>query len=384
MAKMERFLSFLFLFLAKSKAQMTRLKIRKLSRNPDAVTALVLQNERLREQVQLYKTINILLCRKVKTQRVPFSFVEKLKIIFTIRKHGVSGRRIRNYLPLSSRTFERWLCRLRQGLFHLFSQSRKPQQTRRTPKGVESLVCVLKHENPLWGYTRISAELLKLGICRSPNTVKAILNRSRYVPEPEDEISVKNIETHQPHEMWAMDITTVRIFNVIPIYLFCVIDDFSRCILLHGITFKPSSRWVVDVLEKAARKFGAPRRMLTDNGGQFVSEEFKQFAAQYKIHHVRSRPYHPQTNGKMERFFKSLKYELLNYFFLTSAGQLESLVAEYVLYYNHYRPHQGIENAIPFEKLEGKVKRLKVHHPADKITRISFAGMLHAYLPRAA
>lgn len=245
-------------------------------------------------------------------------------------------------------------------------------------------MCVMKKENPARGYVRISAELFKLWICRSPNTVKEILKRNGQVPEPEEDEKIQAIETKYPHEIWAMDITTVRIFNLIPLYLFCVLDDFSRCVLSYAVAFRPSSQWVIGVLEKTARKFGAPRRMLTDNGGQFFSEEFQQFTSVNNIRHIRTRPYHPQTNGKMERFFKSLKYELLNYFFLTSVRQLNVLVSEYITYYNHYRPHQGIENAVPFEKLEGKVKRLKVYHLPDKVVRITFAGMLHAYLPRAA
>lgn len=379
-----KFFSSLFLFVAESQAGLADIRLKKLRQNPDRVSELVLQNKRLREQLQLYKTINALLCRKARAQKISFSFVDKLKIIFTVKKYGLPTRRVREVLPLSPRTFRRWMRLLRSGLFALLPKSRKTHHARRTPKGIEALACRMKKENPAWGYVRISAELLKLGIERSPNTVKEILKRNGYVPEPDEEISVKNIETHQPHEMWVMDITTVRIFNLIPVYLFCVLDDFSRCVLSYAIAFRPSSQWVLGVLEKTAWSFGSPRRMLTDNGGQFLSDEFKKFVAQYNIRHVRSRPYHPQTNGKIERFFKSLKYELLNYYFITSVRQLNELVSEYVQYYNQYRPHQGIDNAIPVEKLEGKVKRLKAHYPADAVTRITFAGMLHAYLPRAA
>ncbi len=380
----EKFLSSLFLFVAEGQSRLAHLKIIRLSRNPQAVTELLLQNERLRHQVQMYKAANVLLCKKLNKQNTAFSFLEKVRILYLMKKWGLSARCVKNYFPLSPRTFERWLRQLRQGFFHLIPKSRKPRRSTRTPKGIEALVCRMKSENPLWGYVRLSAELSKLGICRSPNTVKEILKRNGSMPEPEEDERIQTVETKRPHEMWAMDITTVRIFNLIPVYLFCMIDDFSRCALGYAVTLRPTSQWVIGVLEKTAERFGVPRRILTDNGGQFLSDEFKQFAAHYKICHVRTRPYHPQTNGKIERFFKSLKYELLNYFFLTNMRQLDSLVSEYITYYNHYRPHQGIDNAIPAEKLQGNVRRLKPLQPARAVTRITFAGILHAYLPRAA
>ena len=76
-------------------------------------------------------------------------------------------------------------------------KSRKPRRTRRTPRGIELLVCTMKKDNPAWGYVRISAELLKLGMCRSPNTVKEIFKRNGDMPEPVDDEKIQT-KTKQP------------------------------------------------------------------------------------------------------------------------------------------------------------------------------------------
>ncbi len=383
----ERCLSYFLLLLAESQAVIARVKIRKFSLRRDPLTELYLQNEALRYQLQMVKTANALLCQKLRKQKTPFTFTDKIKILVFVRAFGIPARKIKQSLPLSRRTIERWMKQLHAGLFHLIPKSRKPRSGKKTPKAIETLVCTMKKENPSWGYVRLSAELLKLGVYRAPNTIKAILKRNGHVPEPIEEAEEgETITTHRPHFLLSMDITTVRLFHFIPIHIFCIIDDFSRCILSYAVSFRPTSVWVTDVVKRTFEKFTIPQSILTDNGAQFVSNDFKHFLKSYSIDHRRCRPYHPNTNGKIERFFKSLKHELLNYFLLTSTRQLNMLMEEYIAYYNHHRPHQGIDNEIPAEKLEGKIKRLKRARIHEKISvqKITFAGMLHAYIRRAA
>jgi putative transposase len=93
--------------------------------------------------------------------------------------------------------------------------------------------------------------------------------------------------------------------------------------------------------------FGVPKRIITDNGSQVISTAFQELMTTCGINHVRTSVGHPQTNGKIERFFQSLKYEFLCLFFLRSKGHLDGLLAEYLLYYNEFRLHEAIDGQTP-------------------------------------
>lgn len=378
-------LSNLFLSIAEIPVILCKLRIKKLSNNPTFATKILLQNEYLMHQLHIYRTINSLLCEKLRKRKTKFSFYEKLKIIYYVKKFGIPMRRIKSYLPLSKSTITKWIKDLKKGIFNLFPKSRRPHNPHKTPKGIEELICKIKQDNPTWGYLRICGEILKLGIYKSPNTIKNILKRNGYLPEPDKkEIKENKITTQNPHQLWGIDITTVRIFNLITVYILCIIEDFSRVLLGYSITLKPTSKWVTDVITKVIEKFRLPQNILTDNGPQFISEEFKQFTTTLNITHKRCRPYHFQTNGKIERFFRSLKYELLNYYFLTSLSQLNRLMNQYITYYNYYRPNQGVNNEIPMERLRGKIKKLRIVQNPGKIRKIRFGGILNAYVAKAA
>ncbi len=89
------------------------------------------------------------------------------------------------------------------------------------------------------------------------------------------------------------------------------------------------------------------KQLITDNGSPFVSGSFKQLTASNKITHIKTSIRHPQSNGKIERFFQSLKYEFLYFLFLTSKRHLDNLLSEYLLYYNEFRLHEALDGQSP-------------------------------------
>jgi transposase InsO family protein len=101
-------------------------------------------------------------------------------------------------------------------------------------------------------------------------------------------------------------------------------------------------------LKKVCGVFGGvPERIITDNGGQFASAAFQKLMTTCGINHVRTSVGHPQTNGKIERFFQSLKYEFVSLFFLRSKGHLDGLLSEYLRYYNEFRLHEALDGQTP-------------------------------------
>ncbi len=173
-------------------------------------------------------------------------------------------------------------------------------------------MCRMKKENPSWGYERIAGELKNLGISIHRSTVRRILIKHRLIPPSLKAcLDWMKIITHRPHEMWAMDVFRTRLLGFIPIYLCIILDDYSRAILGFSVGFFPTVQWVISCLKEAIERYGRPLSILTDNGSCF-QKQFEVFLATLSIAHKRCSIGHPQTNGKVERLWKSLKYELLN------------------------------------------------------------------------
>jgi transposase InsO family protein len=126
-----------------------------------------------------------------------------------------------------------------------------------------------------------------------------------------------------------------------------VIDHYSRKVFCLSSTFHPTAEWTVQELQKLFAAFGKPMNMLTDNGSVFVSASFKKLRSSQNICHIKTAIRHPQTNGKIERFFQSLKYEFLCLFFVTSKTRLGRLLFEYMSYYNEFRLHEAINGQTP-------------------------------------
>ena len=139
-----------------------------------------------------------------------------------------------------------------------------------------------------------------------------------------------------------------------PYYYLCtILDDFSRYILAWRLAPTMGSTDVEDTLKLAMAKTKLTHikvnhrpRLLSDNGSAFISNDLKQFLATYKMDHVRGAPYHPQTQGKIERYHRSMKsiVKLDNYY---APVDLEQAIADFVCYYNTHRYHESLENVTP-------------------------------------
>ena len=243
----------------------------------------------------------------------------------------------------------------------------------------------MKRENPLWGYERIAGELKSLGILIHRSTVRRILIRQGLTPTSLQAcLDWMKIITQRPHEMWAMDVFSARLWGLIPIYLCIILDDFSRMILGFTVGFHPTARWILSCLTSAIVRYRCPAFLLMDNGSCF-QRQCDDFLTAVRIVHKRCSIGHPQTNGKIERLWKSLKYELLSRTLIGSRRHLLWLISEYVRYHNEFRPHQGIQNMIPMEKLEGQNSVFLLYRKGVKLKSVAFAGgLLNSYILKKA
>jgi putative transposase len=203
----------------------------------------------------------------------------------------------------------------------------------------------------------------KEGFAVSESTVFRILKREGMVKRQEIQpMAAKeyHIKTKRPHQLWATDASYFRVVGWGYYYLVTVMDDYSRFILARKLQKDMSANSLIDVVQEAVDITGMTNvplkdrtRLLSDNGAGYVSRIFRDYLRLVGINHVLSAPFHPQTNGKVERYQQSVKREVnqLPYDF---PSQLEKAIADFVDYYNYRRYHKALGNVTPADVLYGR------------------------------
>jgi transposase InsO family protein len=174
-------------------------------------------------------------------------------------------------------------------------------------------------------------------------------------------------KTSRIHQQWQTDFTYFKIIGWGWYYLATVMDDYSRYIitweLCSNMETNDAKRVVGEaILESGIGKDQRPR-LLTDNGSCYISGEFKRFIDEVDLGHVQGAPYHPQTQGKIERYHRTMKnvVKLENYFF---PDELRAALVSFVHYYNNERYHESLENMTPADVYFGRAQQIKSnrHH----------------------
>ncbi|WP_432190643.1 IS481 family transposase [Streptomyces sp. Tue6028] len=266
----------------------------------------------------------------------------------------------------SRQSVHTWLRRFREGgRDGLKDRSRKPHTSpSRVPGDVELLICQLRQTYPKWGARRISHELTARGLADAPgrSTVHRVLVRNGLVNH---QVQVhrrvyKRWQRDAPMQLWQMDLMSgVFLADGRECKLVTGIDDCSRFIVIANVLIQPTGRAVCEAFIAAMRRFGVPSEVLTDNGKQFTGRYSKPLPAEVMFERVcrengitqrLTKPRSPTTTGKIERFHKTLRREMLDHsgpFADPVAAQ--AAIDAWVHAYNHTRPHQSLEMATPMQ-----------------------------------
>ena len=170
--------------------------------------------------------------------------------------------------------------------------------------------------------------------------------------------------TKQVHALWQTDFTHFKVLDWGWYYLSTVLDDYSRYIIAWKLAPTMAASDVEETLKLALEKSGLEKvrvrhrpRLLSDNGPAYISKELKKFLKRKDIQHIRGAPYHPMTQGKIERWHRSLKnvVKLQNYY---SPSQLAKAIEDFVEYYNNHRYHESLDNMTPASIFYGKAKEV--------------------------
>ena len=283
----------------------------------------------------------------------------RLKAVRLRLEEGFSLQDVCAEMGVTQSALSRWISLYRQqgeaGLQADQSQSRPAK----LPAPITDKIIELKQENPTFGIKRISQLLRRcFFLPASPETVRQRLHAAKLMdPAPpakrRNMVRPRFFERATPNQMWQTDIFTFRLGGRYA-YVIAFLDDYSRFIVGADLFRSPTAQAVIEVYRVAAGEFQPPKEMLTDNGRQYTSwrgtSRFEAELQKDRVAHFKSRPQHPMTLGKVERFWSTIWQEFLVRAQFDSFEAARERIKLWIKYYNHKRPNQGIEGLCPADR----------------------------------
>ena len=212
-------------------------------------------------------------------------------------------------------------------------------------------------KHPLEGYRRLTFMMLDDDIVAvSPSSTYRVLKTAGRLDRKIVTPSKKGTGYIQPtkiHQEWHVDVSYINAGGTF-YFLISVLDGYSRYIVHQELRETMKELDIELVIAKGTEKHpGVKPRIISDNGPQFIAKDFKEFVREYGLTHVRTSPYYPQSNGKLERWHGSLKSECIRPSCPATKDEAEKRIAKYVHYYNTVRLHSAIGYVTPADCLAG-------------------------------
>jgi len=292
---------------------------------------------------------------------------------------------------ISRKTGYKWLAR--QATTGLADQSRRPLiSPTRTDSEVVERVAELRRQHPAWGGRKIARRLQDLGddVVPAPSTITHILRRQSLLrPAEENPARWQRFEHAHPNDLWQIDFKGHFETGYGRCHPLTMLDDHSRFNLLLHACDRVDTTTVQPLLIQAFERYGLPVRMNADNGSPWGSPSAPGALSELGVWLVRlgircshSRPYHPQTNGKEERFHRSLQAEVLNGRAFISLDHAQRAFEHWREVYNHERPHEAIGMEVPSKRYRISARPYPVspppieYGPDDQIRKVQANGLL--------
>ena len=299
------------------------------------------------------------------------SVEEKREIIHLVEHSELPVKRTLDELGIPRSTFYRWYGKFQEeGADGLNDKRPRPRQFwNRIPESVQQQVVNLALAHPDQSPRQITWQFVdQEGYFISESSVYRILKRFDLIENQAFEV-IKAADhfkhpTTRVNELWQTDFTYFKIVDWGWYYLSTVLDDYSRYILSWKLTPTMNAGDVQETLQAALDATGLDHilvehrpRLLSDNGSCYLSKDLKTFLERKHIEHTRGAPYHPMTQGKIERYHRSMKnvVKLQNYY---APGELEHEIAAFVTYYNNQRYHESLDNLTPADTYFGNQKEV--------------------------
>jgi transposase InsO family protein len=284
---------------------------------------------------------------------------QRLEFVTLAAAENANIRHLCRCFDISSATAYKWLRRFQaSGASGLEDRSRRPHQSpSRSPAEMEEAIIKLRGQHPAWGGRKLETRLLTLGHTGvpSPSTITAILRRHQLL-DPKESVkhqAFQRFERAAPNELWQMDFKGEFKLPQGRCYPLTILDDHSR----FAIALQACARNTKDITQTAMiqvfRCYGLPDWITCDNGSPWGSGGRSYYTAlgvwllRLGIGISHSRPHHPQTQGKDERFHRTLEAEVLRYQQGASLAQWQRHFDQWRVVYNTERPHEALSMAVP-------------------------------------
>jgi transposase InsO family protein len=296
-------------------------------------------------------------------KREALAVVERTK-----RRTGWTLRRILRRLGFPKQRYYDWKKRARADRLDDLVPGARSSVHEILPEEREAIVAYA-FAHPREGYRRLAWMMVDEDVAYvSPSSVYRILDDAdalyrwkrsarRGSPPP---------EPGAPNERWHTDLMYLRIEDTW-YFLVTVLDAYSRYVVHWDLLTNMTAAEVRVVIQDALKKTGASPEVVTDNGSQFTAKDFKSLVRDFELEHIRIRTYHPESNGKLERFHRSTR-EALDEMELQNLGRTREIIGCWVAYYNAERLHASLDYLPPAEYWEGDPQARK-HERREKLER---------------
>ena len=301
-----------------------------------------------------------------------YSASEKREMIKLVEQSSLPVSQTLRRLDINKSTFYNWLQRSRcAGDEALTDKHSGPNRAwNQLPESRQIAVVDLALSEPELSPRELAVKYTdEQAYFVSESTVYRLLKAQDLITSPAYILMQASNQFQQPttrvNQMWQTDFTYLKVIGWGWYYLSTVLDDYSRFIVAWRLCTSMSARDVSDTLDEALEFTGMDQvhikhkpRLLSDNGPSYVAAELKTYLDDRGMTHTRGRPYHPMTQGKIERWHQTLKNRILleSYFF---PGDLEASIEAFVDHYNHHRYHEGINNLTPADVYFGRSQTIR-------------------------
>jgi putative transposase len=319
-----------------------------------------------------------------------YSASEKYEIIRLVEESSLPIRITLRQLDIHKSTFYNWLHRYQEhGVDGL--EDRKPTPTlawNQIPDDHRHAIIDLALDKPALSPREIAVSYTDdQSYFVSESTVYRLLKAQDLITSPAYILMQASDKFQNPtirvNEMWQTDFTYFKIIGWGWYYLSTVLDDYSRFIVAWRLCTSMSASDVQDTLDDAISFTGLDQvkikhkpRLLSDNGPCYISGELADYLQENGMAHTRGRPYHPQTQGKIERWHRSMKNQiLLNHYYLPS--ELQEQLQHFVSYYNHDRYHESLDNLTPADVFYGRGQTILDQRERIKLNTLAMRRKMH-------
>jgi len=289
------------------------------------------------------------------------STVEKADILRMVGTMSRRKRQALSILGVPKSSYYRW----RRGQTN--AGNRERPWNRITPDEEDKILAAAM-ESPELSSRQLATWITdNAGFAISESTVYRILCREGLVKRQDTQLKAAkeyHTKTTRPHQLWATDASYFRVAGWGYYYLVTVMDDYTRFILAWKLQKDMSANSLIEVVQDAVDATGMTdvpvedrTNLLSDNGAGYLSRSFRDYLHLVGIRHILAAPFHPQTNGKLERYHQSIKNEV-NQLLYEAPSQLENAIADFVEYYNYRRYHKALGNVTPADVLYGRREQI--------------------------